>query len=765
MTFLIRFLIVATLAPMIWGWGSESYVLHNGCKLHLIEDLSLEKAAVTVTIHTGWAEDPQACPGMAHLIEHLLMGQTIKEKYSLRRFVQDHGGSLQARTYPYKTYFKMELDPQDFAQGVEALGTIFCNPDFTEELLHAERQAILEERFSKPRNLHEMLQGIQGDAKRIEKEGAMHWFEEHYAPWNLQINMKAPWALEELHALAEKAWGRVPWRDFQELREGDSLFKAYEGHLICLSSRNVVETLEILWDIPASEEVYSRLEGLAHRMQLPTQTSLFSILARKGLAYRVDVHADRWNEGRSLYGFSIELSSLGVQHYEEVAAMVFGALAKAGVDGLKPHSALFILKLSGENEHCTYEKIPEKRLDALTEITPLEDMQLPSLFPKSELESGLPSYYLYEGENIAIEHIPDEDNRLRMHARWKDPALKSSLHGEILAEMHALYLKEKIFLHLDASLPLLIDLKVGWDWHLRCISYGHGSYAHIPKILHLLQSAVASEEEWEVIRCRMRIYDQLSEDPLQRVLDCGRAFWHKRPQELKSKGEILESMSYAVYLDFCARAFREGMLEIVFQGGDVRNLQELTEKIAPLPITSPLILLNEQFAKEDISQKIALRGASRSSAAGIACSIPFADDLEGRLFVEILRRILSAELFHNLRQAKQHAYRISGEVEYFDGKIHFLAALQSGIHDHETLSRNLGEFLMGFFSDPSKYVSPERFYEVSRSICAKNRAQVYIPFTDEDFFREMKRIASLLNLHSIQIFLEGKNEAPARHAL
>ena len=100
--------------------------LKNGIKYVLINDESLEKSFVSVSVNVGSFSNPTDFNGLAHFLEHMLfMGS---KKYTneshFEEILKTHGGSCNAYTGAYETVYLFNVLNSSSQKDINILTTI-----------------------------------------------------------------------------------------------------------------------------------------------------------------------------------------------------------------------------------------------------------------------------------------------------------------------------------------------------------------------------------------------------------------------------------------------------------------------------------------------------------------------------------------------------------------------------------------------------------------------------------------------------------------
>ena len=104
--------------------------LENGLEVMLVSDPTVEKSAAALSVGLGAASDPEAYPGMAHYLEHMLfMGSAqYPEPDGFMAFTAEHGGMSNAYTGLDITNYMMLVENDAFAEALDRFSSFFTDP-------------------------------------------------------------------------------------------------------------------------------------------------------------------------------------------------------------------------------------------------------------------------------------------------------------------------------------------------------------------------------------------------------------------------------------------------------------------------------------------------------------------------------------------------------------------------------------------------------------------------------------------------------------
>ncbi|MBF7073261.1 insulinase family protein [Glaciecola sp. MH2013] len=125
------------------------HILDNSLELVVITCPDAQKSAISVSIGVGHFCDPDDCPGLSHLLEHMLF--TGSENYPdgnhLHDFLHKDGGFLNAWTSAQNCNFHFDSAHELLLNGCDVLFDMLLHPLFTEDGI-AQEIAAIEAEFS-----------------------------------------------------------------------------------------------------------------------------------------------------------------------------------------------------------------------------------------------------------------------------------------------------------------------------------------------------------------------------------------------------------------------------------------------------------------------------------------------------------------------------------------------------------------------------------------------------------------------------------------
>jgi len=207
-----------------------TFTLDNGMDVVVIEDHRAPVAMHMVWYRAGAADEAPGVSGVAHFLEHLLFKATeTMAPGEFSAVVARNGGSDNAFTsYDYTAYFqRVAADRLGLMMKMESDRMV--NLRLTEEDIAAERDVILEERnqrvennpgalFREQANAAQYLNhpygtpiiGWRHEMRTLDMEKALDFYKTYYAPNNAILIVAGDVLPDEVRALAEEHFGKLP---------------------------------------------------------------------------------------------------------------------------------------------------------------------------------------------------------------------------------------------------------------------------------------------------------------------------------------------------------------------------------------------------------------------------------------------------------------------------------------------------------------------------------------------------------------------------
>lgn len=220
----------ATLEAATVTSGASEFRLANGLQIVVVPDHRAPVVTHYVWYKVGAADEPPGVSGIAHFLEHLMFKSTDKiASGEFSRIVSRMGGQDNAFTAHDLTAYFQRISKDRLKTVMEMEADRMVNLRLTEKEVSTERDVILEERRSRIENnpssiLGEQMQatlyqnhpyripviGWMHEMAKLSREDALNFYKRFYAPNNAIVVIAGDVAVDEVKALAEGTYGKIP---------------------------------------------------------------------------------------------------------------------------------------------------------------------------------------------------------------------------------------------------------------------------------------------------------------------------------------------------------------------------------------------------------------------------------------------------------------------------------------------------------------------------------------------------------------------------
>jgi predicted Zn-dependent peptidase len=207
----------------------KMHVLDNGIKVLTEEIPHLLSISIGVWVKMGSRYEDEKNNGISHFIEHLLFkGTERRSALDIAKEIDSVGGVLNAFTGREYTCFYAKVLSKDLPLAVDLLADVYNNPLFDSEELSKEKGVILQEikmvedtpddlihdRFAqylwKDHPLGYPILGNVETVTSVTSDDVRIYFQQYHIPETVIISAAGNLKHEELLALVEKSFGKIP---------------------------------------------------------------------------------------------------------------------------------------------------------------------------------------------------------------------------------------------------------------------------------------------------------------------------------------------------------------------------------------------------------------------------------------------------------------------------------------------------------------------------------------------------------------------------
>ncbi len=336
--------------------------LENGLQVMLVSDATVEKSAAALSVGLGAASDPEAYPGMAHYLEHMLfMGSAqYPEPDGFMAFTAEHGGMSNAYTGLDITNYMMTVENDAFDEALDRFSSFFTDPLLDPTYIDKEKNAVNAEwsmrREQDFRITYRLARKLLGDhpANRFQignlesladkSEGGLHaatvaFFEANYSANLMKASLISDRSLAELRQLAETYFADIPNKNLPkpEIAEPLDFTEVGSKRVRYVPKDDTRELrLDFVIDNNRDRDDAKPSEYLSYILGSEMPGTPAVTLRELGWASALVVSADPSRYGNyGLFTFSVSLTPEGLAHREEITHMLLGYIAmlrEQGVD-------------------------------------------------------------------------------------------------------------------------------------------------------------------------------------------------------------------------------------------------------------------------------------------------------------------------------------------------------------------------------------------------------------------------------------------------
>lgn len=337
----------------------HTYELDNGLSVLLVSDSESEKAAAAMNVTVGSWSDPEDIPGMAHFLEHMLFLGT--EKYpgvdDYNQFIDQNGGSNNAYTAPENTLYYFDIGADHLEGALDRFSQFFIAPlfdaDYVEReinAVHSEYTASLQNDSRRRDDVLRELHNPNHPASRLTignrdtlnhaqlRQRMIEFYRQHYVAERQSLVVYGPQSIDTLSEWVDERFNNVRSIASEQPIFNTDLFEStLLPALVEVAPRRELHQLELRFPVPGNLEYrLSKPDGfIAHLLGHEAPGSLLSLLKERGWAEAISARSGSLSASNRLFSVSFRLTPEGVEHWQDVAGLLFSYLRQIEQDGLE----------------------------------------------------------------------------------------------------------------------------------------------------------------------------------------------------------------------------------------------------------------------------------------------------------------------------------------------------------------------------------------------------------------------------------------------
>lgn len=352
--------------PITSPYDSRNYrvlTLENGLNVLLVSDPEADKAAASMNVRVGSAQDPDDLQGLAHFLEHMLFLGTepFPEPDAYQRYISNNAGAHNAFTAQQDTNYFFDIEPSSLPGALDRFSEFFLSPLFNADHLESERNIVHSEYMARIRDesrrendvLNQLLNpdnpttGFavgsretlasppEGEASL--RERVIDFYHQHYDANVMNLAVVAPQPLDTLEGWVAERFADIPDHDLSvptidaPLVDSDTLPRYIERQ--SLQDRR---QLRFYFPVPDPTDDYRTkpTQLIAHLLGDEGDGSLLAVLRAAGLADALSAGVGRGDGNEALFTISISLTPAGAERLDDIEATLFAAIEQLRSDGL-----------------------------------------------------------------------------------------------------------------------------------------------------------------------------------------------------------------------------------------------------------------------------------------------------------------------------------------------------------------------------------------------------------------------------------------------
>ena len=358
--------VAEAITPTISPFDDRDYrviTLDNGLQALLVSDPDADKAAASMNVRVGSAQDPDDLQGLAHFLEHMLFLGTepYPQSDAYQQYISDNAGSHNAFTAQQDTNYFFDIEPSALPGALDRFSEFFLSPLFNADHLESERNIVHSEYMARIRDesrrendvLNQLLNpenpttgfavgsrdtlANPPEGEATLRERVIDFYHRYYDANVMNLAVVAPQPLDELEALVVERFADIPDHDLSAptidtpLIDPDTLPRYIERQ--SLQDRR---QLRFYFPVPDPTDEYRTkpTQLIAHLLGDEGDGSLLAVLREAGLADGLSAGVGRGDGNEALFTVSISLTPAGAERLDDIEATLFAAVEQIRAEGL-----------------------------------------------------------------------------------------------------------------------------------------------------------------------------------------------------------------------------------------------------------------------------------------------------------------------------------------------------------------------------------------------------------------------------------------------
>lgn len=338
-----------------------NFKLNNGLKVLVVSNPEADKAAASMNVAAGSYHEPDAWPGLAHFLEHMLFLGTKRfpKPDAYQNYISQHGGSHNAFTSAKDTNYFFDIQPEHLDPALERLAQFFISPLLSPEYLEREVNAVhsewsgtlqndgrlrltaLRQAFNPQHPAARFSAGNQESlniANQEIRQALLDFYQTYYTTDRMTLVVLGKQPVNELRDLVETHFAAIQQGTATPEPNWPSLFTQEQlPALVEYLPLRQQRQLQLLFPIADQTANYRQKADsyLGNLIGHEGEGSLLALLKEHNWATGLSAGTQMNTGSEALFSITIELTPTGDAHRDEILALVFKHLALIKQQGVE----------------------------------------------------------------------------------------------------------------------------------------------------------------------------------------------------------------------------------------------------------------------------------------------------------------------------------------------------------------------------------------------------------------------------------------------
>ena len=321
--------------------------LNNDIKYILINDTTLDKSYVTVSINSGCINDPIEYQGLSHFLEHLLFMGSKKYPDSsyFMNIINKHGGYTNAFTELEYTVYFFNIFNEGLNDIIDIFSRFFIDPLFNENYINKEINAINSEHQKNINNdnwnINQLMYYLTNNNSQLNKfytgsyntlnkknirEKLIEFYKYFYNNKNISICIASSKSFDELKDIITNTFGNINNESNYILTINKPFLTENINKTFHIKTFSNIYDIYYIWEIPLlyTNYKYKQFDILAEIIKNKSENSLIFYLKNMGYINNINIEIN--DEG--LFIIKLSICENEIHNINKIETILFSTLYK-----------------------------------------------------------------------------------------------------------------------------------------------------------------------------------------------------------------------------------------------------------------------------------------------------------------------------------------------------------------------------------------------------------------------------------------------------